>query len=42
MGWEPEYDLPSLVKEMMESDLKLFERDKYLLEGGHDILKQAE
>ncbi len=42
LGWEPEYDLKALVKEMMESDLKLFEKDKYLLEGGHDILNQAE
>ena len=42
LGWEPEYDLHSLVKEMMESDLSLFRKDKYLLEGGHDILKQAE
>ena len=42
MGWEPKYDLPSLIKEMIASDLKLFQRDKYLLEGGHDILNQAE
>ncbi|MFT7155082.1 MAG: GDPmannose 4,6-dehydratase [Parvicella sp.] len=42
LGWDPEYDLKALVKEMMESDLKLFEKDKYLLEGGHNILKQAE
>ncbi len=42
LGWVPEYDLSALVKEMMESDLKLFEKDKYLLEGGHDILSQAE
>ncbi|MEQ8581155.1 MAG: GDP-mannose 4,6-dehydratase [Marinoscillum sp.] len=42
LGWKPEYDLKALVQEMMESDLKLFEKDKYLLEGGHDILKQAE
>ena len=42
LGWKPEYDLPMLIKEMMESDLKLFERDKYLMEGGHDILNQAE
>lgn len=42
LGWKPEYDLKALVKEMMESDLKLFEKDKYLLEGGHNILKQAE
>lgn len=42
LGWEPEYDLKALVKEMMASDLKLFEKDKYLMEGGHDILHQAE
>jgi len=42
LGWEPEYDLKALVKEMMTSDLKLFEKDKYLMEGGHDILHQAE
>lgn len=42
LGWKPEYNLEGLVREMMESDLKLFEKDKYLLEGGHNILKQAE
>ena len=42
MGWQPEYDLKALVTEMMESDLQLFEKDKYLLDGGHQILKQAE
>jgi GDPmannose 4,6-dehydratase len=42
LGWKPEYDLKALVKEMMESDLKLFEKDKYLLEGGHQVLKQSE
>jgi GDPmannose 4,6-dehydratase len=24
LGWKPKYDLASLVKEMVESDLKLF------------------
>ena len=42
LGWVPEYDLKALVQEMMASDLKLFEKDKYLMEGGHDILHQAE
>ncbi len=42
LGWEPEYDLKALVAEMMASDLQLFEKDRYLLEGGHEILKQAE
>ena len=42
LGWEPIYTLDTLIKEMMASDLKLFEKDKYLLQGGHEILKQAE
>ena len=42
LGWEPKYDLPTLVKEMVESDLKLFEKDKLLKSKGHQILTQAE
>ncbi|KXX72557.1 GDP-mannose 4,6-dehydratase [Flammeovirga sp. SJP92] len=42
LGWELEYDLDGLVKDMMQSDLKLFKKEKYLLEGGHDILNQYE
>jgi len=38
LGWEPKYTIEKMIKEMVASDLKLFERDKYLLEGGHDIL----
>ncbi|MEO6883008.1 MAG: GDP-mannose 4,6-dehydratase [Bacteroidia bacterium] len=38
LGWKPKYKLEQLVKEMMESDLKLFRKDKYLLEGGHDVM----
>jgi GDPmannose 4,6-dehydratase len=38
LGWEPKYTLEQLVKEMVESDVKLFERDKYLLDGGHDVM----
>ncbi|NVO21402.1 MAG: GDP-mannose 4,6-dehydratase [Bacteroidetes bacterium] len=37
LGWEPEYDLDSLVKDMIEADLKLTERQKYLKEGGYRI-----
>jgi GDPmannose 4,6-dehydratase len=37
-GWEPKYTVNELVKEMVLSDLKLFEKDKYLLEGGHDVM----
>lgn len=37
LGWEPKYTVNDLVKEMMASDLRLFEKDKYLMEGGHNI-----
>jgi len=42
LGWNPKFDLKALIKDMMESDLKLFARDKYLKEGGHDILEGHE
>ncbi|MBB6610344.1 GDP-mannose 4,6-dehydratase [Pontibacter sp. Tf4] len=42
LGWEPKYDLPALVKDMMEADLELFKRDTYLLEGGHRVLNYHE
>ena len=42
LGWTPETSLEDLVKEMMESDLKLFEKDKYLKDGGHQILNYYE
>lgn len=42
LGWVPEYSLQELVKEMMESDLKLMKKDVYLKEGGHDILNNYE
>lgn len=38
LGWVPKYTLEELVKEMVVSDVKLFERDKYLLDGGHDVM----
>jgi len=38
LGWKPVYTIEEMVKEMVASDIKIFERDKYLLEGGHDIM----
>jgi GDPmannose 4,6-dehydratase len=35
LGWEPEYDLDMLVDEMIQSDLKMMEREKDLLKMGH-------
>ena len=37
LGWQPTYDLPSLVKEMVASDLEIMQKEKYLKEGGYKI-----
>ena len=37
LGWKPEYDLKMLVKEMVESDLKIAQREKMLKEHGYEI-----
>jgi GDPmannose 4,6-dehydratase len=42
LGWKPLYTVQDLCKEMVQSDLELFKRDKYLLEGGHKVLDQKE
>lgn len=42
LNWRPKYDLDALIKDMMDADMKLFARDKYLKEGGHDILEYNE
>jgi GDPmannose 4,6-dehydratase len=42
LGWEPEYDLQGLVKDMMSSDLKLMKRDRYLNDGGYQTLNYFE
>jgi GDPmannose 4,6-dehydratase len=42
LGWVPEHDLASLVKDMMRGDVALMKKDVALLKAGHDILKQAE
>lgn len=42
LGWQPKYDLAGIVKEMVAYDLEAFKRDKYLREGGHQILNYHE
>jgi GDPmannose 4,6-dehydratase len=42
LGWEPTHTLEQLCSEMVAADVKLFEKDKYLLDGGHQILNQFE
>jgi GDPmannose 4,6-dehydratase len=42
LGWVPEYSLEELVAEMMESDLKLMQKEKYLQQGGYTTLNYFE
>jgi GDPmannose 4,6-dehydratase len=37
LGWIPKYDLQGLIKDMMESDLKLMQKQQYLRDGGYRI-----
>lgn len=42
LGWEPEYTLPALIKDMMYNDIKLMKKESYLKEGGYKILNYFE
>jgi GDPmannose 4,6-dehydratase len=42
LGWECKYDLLALVKDMMQSDLKLMQKDQYLKDGGYTTLNYFE
>ncbi|TDN98228.1 GDP-mannose 4,6-dehydratase [Sunxiuqinia elliptica] len=42
LGWEPEYDLDGLVKDMMQSDIQLMQKDAWLREGGYRTLNYFE
>jgi GDPmannose 4,6-dehydratase len=42
LGWALKYDLLSLVKEMVESDILLFKREKFLKESGYHIANVGE
>jgi GDPmannose 4,6-dehydratase len=42
LGWAPKHSLADLVRDMMESDLKLMQRERFLEQGGYDILSQHE
>ena len=37
LGWEPRYDLQGLLKDMVDSDIRLFLRDIDLKKAGHSI-----
>lgn len=38
LGWQPKYDLPALVKEMIEEDMKDAQKEKFLKKEGYEIL----
>ena len=42
LGWEPKYNLQSLVEEMMVEDVKLFQKDIHLTKGGHTVVRNVE
>jgi GDPmannose 4,6-dehydratase len=42
LGWKPKHDLNSIVKEMVAADIKLFNKEKYLKEGGHHVYNYRE
>ena len=42
LGWNREFNLEDLVCDMMRSDLKLMNKDKYLQEGGYTIMRYYE
>jgi len=42
LGWIPKYDLPALVKDMIDSDLHLMKKDEYLKQGGFKTLNYFE
>ncbi len=42
LGWEPETKLIQLVNEMMDSDIKLMKKDRYLKEGGYKTFNYFE
>ena len=39
LGWEPEHDLASLVKDMMQADLRLMQKEKYINEFDNNFYK---
>jgi GDPmannose 4,6-dehydratase len=42
LGWEPEYDLAALVTDMVEHDLMLARKEKYLKDGGFRVMNYFE
>ena len=42
LNWHPQYDLAGLVADMMQSDIRLMQKDAYLKDGGYQTLNYFE
>ena len=42
LGWDPQYNLAALVKEMVIADVELFSRERLLKDAGYNIKNQFE
>jgi GDPmannose 4,6-dehydratase len=42
LGWECQYDLKDLVKEMIHNDVRLMRKEQYLKDGGYSTLNYFE
>ncbi|MDS1031744.1 GDP-mannose 4,6-dehydratase [Porphyromonadaceae sp. NP-X] len=42
LNWQPEYDLEALIKDMMQSDIKLMKKELHLKNGGFKVLNYFE
>lgn len=42
LGWKPKLTVEQLCREMVAADLKTFSKDKYLIEGGHQVNQSLE
>jgi len=42
LGWKPKFDVNMLVADMMQADLQLMKKDKFLKDSGHAIMRYFE
>jgi GDPmannose 4,6-dehydratase len=42
LGWKPKFDVHMLVADMMQADLQLMKKDKFLKDSGHAIMRYFE
>ncbi|MBL7683259.1 MAG: GDP-mannose 4,6-dehydratase [Flavipsychrobacter sp.] len=42
LGWEPKHTLADMVKDMVASDIRIFEKERLLKEAGYNIIRKHE